>query len=867
MLILSIKKTIAKHCQIELSVSNVIFYVENSLLLQVPVSINVTSHLQVPSFIIFQNSDIRGSDINLQLCNPYVVIDNCTFDHVSVQIVSMQHYFEQDLYFVKIMESHFTKANRDGNGGALFVRSDVLGSILQLSVVSFVSNRALRSSNLDGGKGGAIYAEGTSLYATLENCLFINNTASEDASALFISQGVSVLIRNSSFTSEMDRSVWQPIFSIYGQAKISFCKVQLRNDFPDFNIMDLTIFRIEQFVDENSFISVFCPLWYKHVSEYRTTYGSPERTNETTFQIYNFRHKCGICTEGFYTPSIQHNMISYNASGNTMHETPEAMEGCSRCPYGAQCTGNNVLPHPNYWGYWHDGRLVFQQCPVGFCCSGADTAPCTSFDLCAGKRTGILCGSCQEGFSVSILTGECTSDNSCGGDQWFWLLVPFATLAYAMWYTCKDDVFRLIFRCLKQSMQSFKKDDVSAASNSSSADSKTNTSSNDDAINKVEVDKGYFGIVTYFVQMAAVIKIPIEFNDFDNRESFLDKLLNNIETFLNIDLRQLSFDACPIVGLTTAGKQAYRFMFLVGIYISWAVVFLLIIIALKWLQKGNILGTMTRRFQSFKLLLVRSFVEIIKYTYSGFCSIIFMSLICVNIGNKYVWWYDGSNICFEKWQILIIMFGIFYAVPFPLTLFLSMRWLKTKKISTLAFLCCSLCPFFTVCFFFKENGKKKAITNPLAKKYSKESVVILSVLQGPYREEGNKVTIYWEAVISFRRFLISIMSLISNASIRMMIIATISVLFFGQHIFFLPFKAKASNYAEAFSLLLLVLTSIINLFKASLTDSGVVPSGPSVPFFKGLEMCEKLFIFFLIAYILAFEFRNKQRSHSFHAYR
>ncbi len=50
--------------------------------------------------------------------------------------------------------------------------------------------------------------------------------------------------------------------------------------------------------------------------------------------------------------------------------------------------------------------------------------------------------------------------------------------------------------------------------------------------NEDDVDKGYFGIVTYYVQMAAVIMIQIEFSDIDKSESFLDKMVNNIGRLL-----------------------------------------------------------------------------------------------------------------------------------------------------------------------------------------------------------------------------------------------------------------------------------------------------------------------------------------------
>ncbi len=143
------------------------------------------------------------------------------------------------------------------------------------------------------------------------------------------------------------------------------------------------------------------------------------------------------------------------------------------------------------------------------------------------------------------------------------------------------------------------------------------------------------------------------------------------------------------------------------------------------------------------------------------------------------------------------------------------------------------------------------------------SSAIISVLQGPYREDEKHMTLYWEAMVSIRRLMITAMTLVSNASIRMMVVTALSTAFLYQHIHLYPFQVKTSNYIEGLSLSLLTLASVINLLKASFTDSGVVPTGPSIPFFKGLELTEKLFVLIIIAYILLIEVRlrkqNRQR--------
>ena len=119
--------------------------------------------------------------------------------------------------------------------------------------------------------------------------------------------------------------------------------------------------------------------------------------------------------------------------------------------------------------------------------------------------------------------------------------------------------------------------------------------------------------------------------------------------------------------------------------------------------------------------------------------------------------------------------------------------------------------------------------------------------------------LYWEAMVTIRRLMIVGMTLVIHASFRMVIITAFCLIFLVQHIYMRPFHARKSNDVETLSLALLVMASMINLPKAFLTDSGVIPSGPIVPFFKSLELCEKMFVLILIVYILFVEIKPRNR--------
>ena len=60
----------------------------------------------------------------------------------------------------------------------------------------------------------------------------------------------------------------------------------------------------------------------------------------------------------------------------------------------------------------------------------------------------------------------------------------------------------------------------------------------------------------------------------------------------------------------------------------------------------------------------------------------------------------GTVTCYSGWQITILLFGIFYAIPFPFVLVLAMSLLKRGKIPSVTFVSCCLCPLIALCVIF-----------------------------------------------------------------------------------------------------------------------------------------------------------------------
>ncbi len=613
------------------------------------VSVHSFPYLKVPSFIYLHNVTFDThtapidnssspfkvgrpaetlsikSEIVLHLINPLIQIHKCNFYQTHFEIAATRQEFDLAYFLVMISNTTFSNSHHDGNGGALMINSEVLDSRLIISSCIFINNSAAKGFSESKGNGGGISIISDSLDAQFESCLFINNVANDIGLALYTSEGITVSIINCSFHYTVDprNPIQNEIMFIAGKATQIQGNFQVTNFQPDSYVGPISIFYIAN--GEKLNIGNTCPDWYRHDVQYALA----SSYNDIAADI---GYTCNPCSDNYYTTSPNHNVLSFSPNGNTSGLITESANNtgsvCNNCPYGAICTGNNVMPRPNYWGYWHEGELVFQQCPAGYCCPSSGNSNCNMYDYCEGNRTGTLCGACQKGFSVSILTGSCTPDSQCGGDQWFWLVVFSATMAYALWYTLKDDIFALLFMSIRIVKDIFKRsnartNDVTLSNMNTNKEGSAGPSFDDieeiddndeasaagndgkisgDPSTPDDADKRYFGIVTYYVQMAAVIKIQIEFSDIDESEPLLDRIVNNIARFLNLELTQMTFDVCPIVGLTTIGKHLYNLFFLLGIYVSWAGVFTVAIIIVTIVHKVGRLQSLARRFDSFKML-------------------------------------------------------------------------------------------------------------------------------------------------------------------------------------------------------------------------------------------------------------------------
>lgn len=94
---------------------------------------------------------------------------------------------------------------------------------------------------------------------------------------------------------------------------------------------------------------------------------------------------------------------------------------CRECSFGGDCQygGARLGVWPTFWGYLGDNDTVqFHVCPPGYCCRQSLSGPCPQFDACTGARSGVMCGTCKQGYSEAFGTTECRLSSTCNDAAW-----------------------------------------------------------------------------------------------------------------------------------------------------------------------------------------------------------------------------------------------------------------------------------------------------------------------------------------------------------------------------------------------------------------------------------------------------------------
>ncbi len=838
-------------------------------------TLNATSGTVV-SIISLSNVHINGSGVTktpfvLHVVNVLGSILNSTLSELNgaVELRSTTPGFDSVYFVFVIMNCNFAKNFLNTSGSALSVNFAVGRTHdkveLMFSNATFVEN-TVSTEGSEAASGGAIavlislgkslpcdvLTEKSLLLITVTGCLFQDNWSDEHGGSLYISDLSNTVISNTTFvlTNKMAKKPSGKAMTVssFGQLTMNdthFMVDKLQRSKA--SILELFSLSSEFSSNEMS-IDVLCPKWQdiKIAPEYiRSDAGDSHKLRGISVQCISCENGQYLPSSGFYTVLFRQGTSAVKSSGDST--------ACTACPYGAQCPGDGIQALPNYWGLLIGNSISFQQCPPGYCCTGTVAAPCDSYNLCSGNRTGHLCGECKPGYSTSVFSGNCVPNEDCE-DSWIWPVIAVIVIVYMLWYTFKDDILAIPFRVCVACYKCLRK---------------ANTRKRDQREN---VDKGYFGIVIYFVQIAAAMKVSVVLDETYDGTSSLELIGSYIGQLLTVELSQFAYEICPFSDLSFTHSVMYRFLFLVSIYFSWSVVFILLYVVLTlWGKRQSWYNVSVAA----KLRFVNGLVEIIKYTYSGFTGLVFLSLTCVTMSSKSRWLFDGTVECLNHWQYSMFLFSIFYIFPMPFLLAFGMKLLKLEKIKGYHFLvgCMVPLPFLLIwlCFNYKANSNLVTTLQVVSEKEPDPDEVkstnssstqgsvaetILSNLQGPYKEDSSNFAMYWESVVMLRRLLIGATALINLPIVQMMCNCVICTASFGHHAIVQPFINYYSNWVEMLSLSLLIFVSLINLTRSAFNQLGIVPIGPSVTLLKSLRFGESLLVLVLISFVISLEIKN-----------
>ncbi len=800
--------------------------------------------------------DISSEKLKIDFANS-VVANNLG----GVRLVKQMPDFGSHWIQAQITNSTFQNNSKLGSGGAVEIQFFApqmnwpSTNFIQVENSTFELNKAQRAKDFLLAHGGALSIQSFfspnenqchRVYVQVQNNTFGNNRAPDGGGALFFSDKcIDTTIVNCKFhVTEQSQDVSNGIF-VLARSDISIEKsaflVGLKGTVPSLAEMTMQSPRAQIWHLD---LSVQCPPW--SISEPSAEFGLP-RANGETF-LKNAIIACTTCPAAFYVPSEGNFNLTYstNQAYEVSVQNSHVLLGqlqCIECPPGAFCPGDEITSKPNFWGFKTADGTAFQQCPPEYCCQ---EAPCSGYDQCSGNRAGTLCGTCEEGYSLSMLSNNCIPNEKCN-DHWLWILTVLAAVIYMLWYTFKNDVFGIpAFMVQKLCRRS--------------------ASVQDDEV--YYIDKGYFGIMIYFVQATAMMRLSIS-----QDVSTINKIFSQIEAYiglgLNVEISYFSEEVCAREDLTITERNIFKLFFFLGIYCSWGLFFFGVYL-IEWVVGKQKQG----RLLEFRTKQVLGLVEIMKYTYAGFSSIVFYSLACVSISEspalfeaaseRSVWLYDGSVDCFSFWQSGMMLIGLLFIIPYPLMLYLGMKLLEKRKISRKSFYIGIIFPLVSIVYWVILSCKAKrenviandvdAASEPALddNKDGEDGQVVYDGLKGGFRHsEGG--TQYWECVLMIRRLLLSLTALIPNSMIQLSVCLALCVLFLVHHSRMYPFQHPVSNKAETLSLSLLIGTAGINLIKAFFLHFGIDPQGAQVDIMMNLALIETMFVLFLLAFILCFE--------------
>ena len=451
-------------------------------------------------------------------------------------------------------------------------------------------------------------------------------------------------------------------------------------------------------------------------------------------------------------------------------------------------------------------KLSFTICPFGYCKSPPTNS--TEYNACQGKRTGVMCGLCSQGYTEALWSTYCTPVKDCN-DHWLWIL--FLALVFSMAIVL---VFKppFVTYCLKQifwfrtssrysRFQAYH--DIILASYLDEETPQENILSS--STEQLKEDKRQFtrfeDIIFCFYQIAKLLLFSSSLTEF-----FDTKLLIPVLSFFNFQpglKNQKSL--CPFPGLTPETKLVFKIAPVFGTLI--AIFFIYVLHFLTSRIKGAVRPAIAPYFQAS-----------IKTIFLGYVTLatVSISLIrCVFVAGKSRWFYNGNVTCYQWWQYASFTFIAIFVIPFILVLTLVSFKLHHDRITVRQFLLAIIFPLPFLLLWLLRFACSSAVANV---EETENAQALQEMLLAPYRQPdgaSKRGALYWQSILIARCFvLVVIFCIVPEPSIRLMCMTVVCVFVLCCHLKPKPFQNSLANNLETLSLLFLVILSSINQFKS-----------------------------------------------------
>ena len=559
---------------------------------------------------------------------------------------------------------------------------------------------------------------------------------------------------------------------------------------------------------------------------------------------------------------------------NTIHAGYKNSEAynvtCYDCPYQASCV-NGIQSKGNYWGRSdpNSGKVTFTLCPASYCCKSLKN--CTSYNTCGKNRKGRLCGDCENGYSLSLLSqNKCVFKTECEKQTVLWTMYLVVTITACFFTMYGADAWKLVISLLKKVSKRliYKEKGDTDDSNSPIIEYEGNQQEplirnqiNPSLTPPNNTEKNFTGMVKttfFFYQTASIIRVQASAKAAYN----MPGLIGLMTSFFNIkiDVTKGAVTLCPFDTSSVVIVEAFRSSVPL---MSLLLILCVMVIVRAVMKLKNHLASKTQQTPSsshvdsdsllqsehpaadhpfppetnlpaaktdFTCRLKGGYVNLMLLGYSSVALFSLRSVYCVNLDDsaseKTYLYVQASVECYQLWQQSMIAAILVWIAPFPIVLYIGCRLLRSHHITPNQFLV--ILTFPPACLFFCRGGhgrRNLAFQDEDIGKRTSEREHVLSVLNEPFRgtNKSDNNALIWEPVLIGRRLVLIFMTtFILSPILRLYPVGLVLVLFAIHDHLTKPYSSNHLNLLQFLSTLVLLLLLLLNMFWALSNDIDLV---------------------------------------------